>query len=376
MLKILYVNGTANIGGAEVSLINLVKRMNKDIYSTMAVLPDDGPLAKKMSDMGIKVVIERTMEYSRRRPVSFLKAVLRLTRLIRSEGIGLVHANSIYISEQSLFASKLAGIPCICHVRDLAPILGAGRIRSIAFKKMARMIAISEAVKNDLIRKLNIPEEKIERIYNGVDTEEFNPGISGENFRREYNLGSSKLVGMAGRFSPEKGQDIFLRAAGEIVKEYKDIYFVVVGNADLGSETFRQEMVRLSASLGLKDKVIFTGFRNDFPRVMAALDIAVVPSAAEPFGRVIVEAMASGVPVVAMNSGAAPEIISSQTGVLVEPGNIGELSKATIELLNDVKKSGHMAEEARRAVLAKFDIRRHVSAVEKLYHEILAREYG
>ncbi len=373
--KILYVSGTACIGGGEVSLISLLKGLNKRLFHPIVILPSAGPLESELKKLGIETRYCPVIEFSKRRIVFFVIDLLKLAALIDRESIDLVHANSIYTSELSWFAASSRGVPCICHVRDLAPVLGAGKIRSFTFRKMSRVIAISEAVKSDLIQKLKIPEKKIIRIYNGVDTEEFNPGISGEDFRREFNLNFSKLVGMAGRFSPEKGQEFFLRTAAEIIKEYKDVHFIVIGGADLGSRTFKQAMMRLSDDLGLQNRIIFTGFRDDFPRVMAALDIAVVPSAAEPFGRVIIEAMAAGVPVVATNSGAAPEIISKEAGMLVEPNNVEELKKAIIKLLSDVRQSKHMGEEGRKLILEKFDVRRHVSAMEELYHEILSRRH-
>ncbi len=369
--KILYVCGTANIGGAEVSLTGLLKRMNGDMYRAVAVVPSPGPLADRLKKIGVEVRYCPLMEFSKRRAASFFMGVLKLARLIRREEIDLVHANSIYISEESLFSARKEGVPCVCHIRDLTPVLGAGRIRAIAFKKMDRLIAISEAVKRDMTQKLGIPEGKIARIYNGVDTGEFNPGISGNDFRREFNLGSFKLVGMAGRFSPEKGHEIFLRAAKEVMRELDDVYFIVAGGSDLGSQAFRQSMERLSADLGLNDRVIFTGFRDDISRVLAALDIVVVPSDAEPFGRVIIEAMSMERPVIATASGGAPEILSKECGILIEPRDVAQLKKAIVRLIKNPQLANDMGREGRKAALSRFSANEHAREIEKLYNGIL-----
>jgi len=372
--KILYINGTSNIGGAEASLLSLLKGINKDYFCPIAAVPQNGPLAEKLKCIGIEVEIIRITEFSRRKVLQFLVNTFRLAFFIRKKNIGLVHSNSIYAAEQSFLAAKLAGVPCICHVRDLVPILGAGKIRSVAFKSVERLIAISEAVKKDLVEKLRIPENKITRIYNGVDTDEFSPDISDSKFCNEFRLGSKKLVGLVGRFSPEKGQEFFLKAAAEVMKEYKEVSFILVGDAKLGSDKFKEEILDLSRRLDLKDNVIFIGFRDDLPNVLVALDMLVVPSRAEPFGRVIIEAFACGVPVIATDSGATPEIISKDSGMLIEPNNIGQLKQAIIELLKNPLRLKQMGQEGRKIVLEKFNIYKHVLAVSELYREILRRD--
>jgi len=375
MYKILYVNGSSNIGGAEVSLFNLVKRLDKKQFTPIVALPSAGLLFDKLKTLEINIETLLLREFSRKKIFAFLFSTLKLANLIKKEKIDLVHANSIYIAEQSYFAAKLAGVPCICHVRDLAPVLGAGMLRSAAFKNAKKIIAISEAVKKDLIEKLYVPENKITRIYNGVDTEEFSPDICPDKFRGELNLGSKKLIGMVGRFSPEKGQEIFLRAAAEVLKVYGDVKFVIVGDAKLGSEKFKTEMAALSKKLNLNDKVIFTGFRDDLPQILRSLDILVVPSRAEPFGRVIIEAFACSIPVIATDSGAAAEIISKESGILIKPDNVSELKQAIIELLKNPEQSKLMGRKGRDLVLERFSIIKHVSQIEELYREILHKDY-
>lgn len=370
MIKVLYICGTAHIGGAEVSLLNLIKRINREYFLPQVVLPQRGLLFDKIAQQGVEVNVTPLMEFSRKKWLPFLFSTLKLAFLIRKEKIDLVHANSIYIAEQSFFAAKLAGIPCLCHVRDLAPVLGAGKLRSFAFRKMQRLIAISEAVKKDLVEKLHIPEDKITRIYNGVDTDQFSPDICGDKFRDEFKLGAEKLVGMIARFSPEKGQETFLKAAAEVLKTYKEVGFVIAGDAKLGSQNYKEEMIVLSNKLGLQGKVVFTGFRDDLPQVLAALDILVVPSRAEPFGRVIIEAFACGTPVIASNSGATNELISDKCGILFALDSIGELTRSIICLLEDEVLAERLATTARKIVKERFDIQQHVLELERLYRDI------
>ncbi|MDD4955181.1 MAG: glycosyltransferase family 4 protein [Candidatus Omnitrophica bacterium] len=370
MYKILYVNGSCNIGGAEVSLLNLVKRLDKN-YLSIVALPCEGELSDRLKKSEIAVKIISLGEFSKKRAFPFLFSTLKLADFIKKERINLIHANSIYISEQSYFAARLAKVPCICHVRDLIPVLGAGKLRLSAFKNAKKLVAISEAVKKDLVEKLHIPDDKIVRIYNGVDTEEFSPDTGGMELRSEFNLGQEKLIGMIGRFSPEKGQEIFIRTAAEILKNYSDVKFIIAGDAKLGSEKFKAEIIELAARLGINTKVIFAGFRNDLPKVLAALDLLVVPSFAEPFGRVIIEAMAMEKPVIAFNSGAAKEIITGECGELVELNSTQQLKNSVIRILQNKELASNMGRKGRAIVLDRFSIGRHVKEIEGLYKEIL-----
>ncbi|PIU42071.1 MAG: hypothetical protein COS99_01995 [Candidatus Omnitrophica bacterium CG07_land_8_20_14_0_80_42_15] len=371
--NILYINGTAQIGGAEVSLINLIKRVDRKHFLPIVLVPGDGPLVKKVKDIKIDVLFSKTPEFSKRKPFSFVKAVLVLTGIIRKNKISLVHSNSIYVSELSYYAAALAGVPCVCHIRDLVPILGGSKTRMRAFRRMAKLIAISEAVKKDLTEKLNIPEDGIVRIYNGVDIDEFSPGVSGEDFKKEFKLHSEKLIGIIGRISMEKGHEFFLRTASEVVKDHKNVAFVVVGSEVLGSGEFKDATVKLSEELGLQNKIIFTGFRDDIPQIIAALDIVVVPSVAEPFGRVIIEAMAMEKPVIATSSGASTEIVSGDCGILVEPGNVEQLKEAIIALLKDQVLANKIGKRGREIVSKRFTIDRHVAAMENLYEGFLEK---
>lgn len=352
-------------------MFNLVRGLDRKHFAPMVVLPSRGPLFDKLKILGVDIEIIPLREFSRKKIFAFLFSTLKLANLIKKEKIDLVHANSIYIVEQSYFAAKLRGVPIICHVRDLVPVLGAGKIRRKAFNGAEILIAISEAVKKDLIEKLHIPQEKITRIYNGVDTNEFSPDVSGEKFLSEFNLGAKKLVGMIGRFSPEKGQEVFLNAAAEVLKKYNDVNFVIIGDAKLGSEKFKEKMINLSVKLGLTDKVIFTGFRDDLPQVLASLDVLVVPSVREPFGRVIIEAMAMEKPVVAFNSGAPEEILNYESRFLITPGDVSALTDGILTLLRDEKLRKETGIKARKVVIERFGIARHIFEVEALYTELL-----
>ncbi|MEI8348637.1 MAG: glycosyltransferase [Candidatus Omnitrophota bacterium] len=371
IFKILYVNKTASIGGAEVSLLNLIKQLDRKIFFPVVVVPGHGPFTHALAAMGVTVKNLAVSEFSRRRVLSFFLATMKLSRFIRQEKIDLVHVNSIYAAEQSFFASQWAKVACVCHIRDLVPVLGGGAMRINAFKKAEKLIAISEAVKKDLIAQLEIPEEKIIRIYNGVDTKEFNPEIRADIFKKEFHLEGKRLIGMVARFVPEKGQELFLRVAQAVSKVHPEAHFIIAGDAALGKEAYRKKMMELIVTLGLESKVTCTGFRTDMPYMIAALDIVAVPSWAEPFGRVIIEAFACGKPVVAFKAGASEEIISANCGILVSPGDIAVFSEAIRYLLENESVRKQLGEQARAMVVQRFNIESNIKTTQELYQKIL-----
>lgn len=373
MYKILYVSGTDYIGGGEISLINLVKNIDKKLFLPIVVVPGNGSLVERLKSINSNIVIKKikVIEFSRRKLLQFLFSVIKLALFVKKEKINLIHANSIYVAEASYFASRLTTAKCVCHIRDLVPVLGGSSPRLYAFRNMDMLVAISDAVKNDLITKLKIPKDKIIRIYNGVDIDEFQPGISGENFRRQFNLGSEELVGMIARLSPEKGHEVFLYAAREILQKYPDARFIIVGGAELGSRYLQETLFDLIRELGISNKVIFTGFIKDIPQVIAGLDIIVVPSIAEPFGRTAIEAMAMEKPVVAFNAGGIPEVISDKCAILVKQGGAGELAGAVGSLLGNKIIREEMGRCGRKIALERFSIHKNISETEVLYTKIL-----
>jgi len=159
-----------------------------------------------------------------------------------------------------------------------------------------------------------------------------------------------------------------------LLKDSDDISIVIAGSSDLGPENYKEKLNALTAHLGINNKVVFTGFRDDLPEVIAALDVAAVPSIAEPFGRVIVEAMAMEKPVVVFNAGAAREILSGDCGMIIEPGDNKGFIKAISGLLADRARCKKMGSRARDVVLEKFSIEKNILEIEGFYKKLLKKQ--
>ena len=174
---------------------------------------------------------------------------------------------------------------------------------------------------------------------------------------------------MVGRISPWKGQDIFIRAAALVRQTRPDVRFEIVGSVLFGEEAYESQIHQLVETLGLQDTVLFLGFRNDIPELIAAADILVHASTTpEPFGQVVVQAMAAGKPVVATRGGGVLEtVVEHQTGLLVPMGDAPAMAAAILTILANPVQAAAMGRSGRRRFLEHFTIEQTVIAIQNLY---------
>jgi glycosyltransferase involved in cell wall biosynthesis len=179
-------------------------------------------------------------------------------------------------------------------------------------------------------------------------------------------------VGVVGRLSPEKGIEWFLAAAALVARGEPNVGFAVVGDAVLGDVDYARRLARMVRELGLGERTLLTGFAERAADVMRALDLVVVPSDAEPFGRVTIEAMASGKPVVATKTGGSPEIVIDwETGLLVPPRDPAAIAEAVLRLLRQPGMAASMGAEGRRQATERFSIEEHGRTIRRLYEGLL-----
>jgi glycosyltransferase involved in cell wall biosynthesis len=309
---VVYVQATSEVGGSEVALYNLVRHLDPAAYRPVVVLPHAGPLQPMLQTVGVRTLSLPMMQL---RPVKdavyqvaylarFWPTVSRLARLLRDEGADLVHTNSFY-SLYGGFAARRAGLPHVWHIREIPRSLGPlrGLLCGLALRRSSRVVAMTEAV-GQMFHGLRRPPQQVQAVPDGIDLDAFHPRVPGDRIREAIGVGPGvPLVGFVGRLDPWKGPDIFVRAAALVAKTRPDTHFLVCGGELPGYEPFAATVKALANSLGLGDRIAFTGwtFRlQDIPEVMAAIDILVHTSVRpEPFGLVLVEAMATAKPTVA-----------------------------------------------------------------------------
>ena len=220
--------------------------------------------------------------------------------------------------------------------------------------------------------------KKTVAITNGVDLTSFRPGIDAHQIRQELGIASHILVvGIIGMLAPWKGQDVFLRAAAAVHAQHPTVRFLIVGDElyrTAGHGSFRQQLMQQVDEFRLQQSVTFTGFRRDMARILNTLDVVVHASVQpEPFGRVVLEAMACGRPVIATHAGGIPEVLGTdgQAGLLVPPGDSDAMAAAMLTLIGNEQRRQTYSQAGRQRAVASFDARLHAQRVETVYRNIL-----
>ena len=370
--KILYFHEASKISGAENSLINLVKNMDRSKFTPIFVLPQEGPLASELKRLNIEVVL---IEFPRiRKGFGVVATIKKVLKVIKEKDVQLIHSNSIRTHIYAVIAARLAKIPVVWHERNLITRERIDPDRLFYFLP-DKIICNSWAIARRFIKKGGLPD-KVSVIYNGVDIRQFNPQVSGTTIRAEFGLKNGTiLVGVISRLGPDKGQEYFLRAAKALINSTPktEIKFLIVGDAVFEEDKWREDYLKgMVEELGLGNYVIFTGFRRDMPEIIAALDIMVLPADAEPCGRVLFEAMACAKPVVATASGGTPEIVKDgETGFLIRPKQPQEMADKIAWLINNPERSIIMGKEGRKRVEADFKIENNVKKTQAVYLKLL-----
>jgi glycosyltransferase involved in cell wall biosynthesis len=237
---------------------------------------------------------------------------------------------------------------------------------------VAKIVAVSLGVKAALLEG-GIREDNIEVIYNGVDLELFVPQLDGTPVKSSLGVpGDSPVVTIIGNQYPHKGHQYFLEAAARVKPEFPRAHYLIVGGGD---DAFSLELQQKTRELGLNDRVIFTGSREDIPRILAATDILVNASLQEGLPGTVQEASAMARPVVATKVGGNPEaVLHGQTGLLVPPRDPPSMATAIISLLENPSQARAMGAAGRQLMEEKFSHQRRVDLTENLFYRLLENE--
>jgi glycosyltransferase involved in cell wall biosynthesis len=236
------------------------------------------------------------------------------------------------------------------------------------------VLAISEVIHKNVINTTPITADRVLTLHDSVDTDIFSlRRINRTSIRALLGLNEETVtIGFVGRFSPGKGHEELLAAAGILSKKFANIRFLVVGEASHGEERYEQKIRALARSLELEKTVTFLGYRTDIPELMAAFDIFAFPSHAESFGVVLIEAMAMERPVVSTNcDGVLDIVVDEETGLYVHPRNSAELAEGLARLTRDASLRERMGKAGRKRVERLFDQRTQMNKLEDLYFELL-----
>lgn len=357
------------LGGGQRSLLLLLERLDRRKYNPFLVCPSEGDLIQKAKKLDIETAVIKMPRIKSLNIFSTAATVLKFKEFIKKKNVDLIHTDS---PRQALYAGRAAkatGIPLIWHVRVSTPEKRS--FEKYLFNHAHKVIAVSQAV-SQRFERFPLAQEKVVVIPNGVDLTEFVRKSPDKKVKEEFDIQEGEiLVGTLGQLIPGKGQEILLKAASLVLKHIPQAKFLVVGD---GNRAYREKLEELSKNLGLSGTIVFTGYREDIPRIMNTLDIVVLPSTThlEGLSRVIIEAMASSKPVIATDSGGNPEAVDDETtGFLVPPEDPNRLAESILKLIENKTKRTQMGEAGRKRAEKLFDIEKNVLRIEKVYEELL-----
>lgn len=377
---VLFVDHAGVLGGAELSLLDLATAFRA---RAEVLLLADGPFRSALESRGIGVSVEplgalaRVKKETRLAGPAALGDTIRIARRVarRAKPHKLIYANSQKAFVVAAAAGLLARRPVVWHLRDIlaSPHFSATNVRAavtLANLRAARVIANSRATAAAFV-EAGGREALVRVVHNGIDPAPFDAVTPAAAAAARTALGipaGAFVVSLFGRFHPWKGQQVLLESLPLMPR----VHALFVGAPLFGEEAFASALEAQAARIGVADRAHFLGFRADVPELMRASDAVVHASVLpEPFGRVIVEAMLAGRPVIAARAGGVTEILDVETGVLVPPGDARALAAAIESLTSDPVRAERMALRGAACARAEFSLTAMVRGVEAAIRELL-----
>jgi glycosyltransferase involved in cell wall biosynthesis len=341
-------------GGVEKKLTALLPLLDKNRFNVCVVcLKAEGELAPLLREKGIPVTVIKMP--SRWSP----KGLLNLGRYFRREKIDIVHTHMYRANISGTVAARLAGVPVvIANIHNVDAWDNPSQVRTdrLLAKRRDCTVFVSNAVRDDYLGHIKLPDTACRIIYNGVDTRYFTP--SGSQHERKGTL----RVGVAARLMPQKNLEFLVDAAADSGFQRLNTHFYIAGDGPL-----RDELTASAQRKGAADYFHMSGFTDDVRDFYRSLDVFVLPSLKEGFSNALLEAMACGLPVVASAVGGNPEAVrDGQNGFLVPAADYSAFRRALHTMLHDDDRRKKMAEESIR-VARTFSLNEMAAETERLY---------
>jgi glycosyltransferase involved in cell wall biosynthesis len=358
--NVLFVNTSPDVmGGGQVSLLELIRAIDRKQFRPYAVVGADGPMRQRLDDLGVGTFVVDLSPLRGPHVCGPLGAIHSLSRVIAGNAIRLVHTNDTRAHIYAGIAARRNRIPAVFHFRVA---YSDGIYDRMLGRLGTRIVAVSTAT----AARFPGLADKVEVIPNAVDPERFRPGAPGPGLPDRLR-GRTPLVGTIGRLEKAKGGHCFLETVARLKRDYPRLGAVIVGRGAL-----EPELTGEARRLGLDDDVVFEHESPDVPSLLAALDVYVLLSDNEGLNRSILEAMACGTPVVATRVGGNTDVISApRFGRLVPWNDAGAATSAVGEFLADAGLRSEVAEAGRERVVAGFSLGMQTRRIEKLFATLI-----
>lgn len=382
-IRILFVGHSPYFFGAEQSFLTLLEGLDRNRFEPVVCLPGnlpEGILQTRLRDLGLKTYCiespERWIDFAVNcHPLEGLieeaHTVDAYREIIINEKIDLVYSNTITKISGAL-AAKLCNVPHIYHVREILE----NHPLSSAFADATTFRIVSHLSEHVITNSTFVQRyfedlccrDRITTVYNAIESARFAKPERSLKLRQELGLNKNEpLIGILGTVHSHKNHEDLINALSVMKERGLAAKVVVIGHI---MRDYYEHLVCLIERLGIKDQVLFLPFRDDIVDIIPDLDLLVVCSLAEPFGRTTIEAMAAGIPVVATDTGASPEIVvDGVTGFLVPLHNPERMADAIQEIVSDRSKAKEMGRAGSLRVAEVFNVHNYVTGIERVLEE-------
>jgi len=366
-IKILHVISKLPVGGVENLLLTVLRNCDRERFVPLVCsLSDRGEIGAEIEELGFKVVCLNKLKHRLDWTI-----VQDIYRCIKQNDIKVVFSYQYHANLYGRIAAHLARVPCIIASVHNVYTIDKKIHRRIINKYLAgwtdRIVAVSKAVKDDVLKYDGVPATKVEIIYNGVDLSKF-LDTDGSAIRNEFRISpDTPVIGTVGRLTLQKGQRYLLEAVSQIREKFPQLQLLVVGDGPL-----KNELRDYAETLGIQKSVIFTGSRRDVPSLLAAMDIFVLPSLWEGLSISLIESMAAGKSVITTDIAPIREVVNTdKVGILVPPENSSTLAEAIELLLKNKDWAERLGMAARERVFSTFNIETTIRRYTDIFEEIL-----
>ncbi|MBV1880909.1 MAG: glycosyltransferase [Pseudomonadales bacterium] len=367
-IKVLHVVQSLETGGLENGIVNLINMSDSNQFKVdVLCLRKKGDLAKRVTNTNSEIFFDGNGEES------ISVAIKKVFSICRERQYHIIHTHGWATMLPGYVGGKLARTPVIMngeHGTLYFDTWSRKLMQRFLFGRMAINLTVSRALSNELVKRFKAPRKNIKAIINGVDIDKFKPTSESEKVKAKLNLGYTKdhfVVGCVGRLVEVKNYSSLIRSFSKALKARPNLRLVFVGDGPM-----RQELETLADELCVSKKTLFLGRRDNVGYLVSAYDLFIQPSFREGLSNTILEAMATGIPVLATNVGGNPEIVNDgRTGQLFPVGDVERLTEIIIELYDDRKKLSAFSRNSRLDVERLFSLEAMVKSYEKTYLEML-----
>lgn len=371
-MKILKSCGSPSWGGLEIHLLSTISELTEMGHEVSILCLENSEISKYAEKHKIHYI--PILKKGTKRPGEILK----LKRFFENNAYDIIHthlSNDLWSLVPSLNTSG-SKTPLVLTKCMASGVSKKDIFHRYLYKRVSRITAVSRFIEKNVIETCPVKPENVFVIHDAISLANWDP--------QKYNKLTSKselgfsendtVIGMIGRISPGKGHEIFFESVRRILDSGipDRVKFMVVGTSSAGEKEYEAKVKRLAGELGIKENILFTGFRHDIPFCLSAMDILAFPSNEESFGDTLLEAMAMKVPAAAFDAGGVPDIIiNRETGLLTKRNNVPEFTDALLNLINEQELRNKLACAGRKRVEEHFEMRSNMNRFVELYKNLL-----